>query len=327
MTTAMPEVVLLRPATLAEATALRRRHPESRILAGGTDLVTNMRRGIVEAATLIDLSSLAELRSIEAADGGLRIGAAVTIEALTRDETVRRGFAAVAEAGATIAGPGHRAAATVAGNLCLDTRCLYYNQSEWWRRANGYCLKLKGDTCHVAPQGKLCRAAFSGDLAPALMVHDAVVEIAGSGGMRRLPLADLYAEDGARHLRLEPGEFLAAVRLPASTARSAYAKARVRDSIDFPLAGVAASLASDEPGVARLAVAVTGTNSRPVLIEGLEGSWNLPPDEAALARLDKLVQKQVSPMRTTMTAAHYRRLAAAALARRLLIRLAGERTA
>ena len=121
--------------------------------------------------------------------------------------------------------PGHRAVATLGGNLCLDTRCVFYNQSEWWRRSNEYCLKQGGDTCHVAPQGRHCHAAFSGDLAPALIVLEADVEIVGPRGVRRLPLADLYVDDGAAPLALGAGrDSSRRVRVPAQPAR---ARARI----------------------------------------------------------------------------------------------------
>lgn len=324
MSEPMPDFVLLRPTSLAEAIAARTEHAGSRILAGGTDLIVNMRRGLVETGALVDVSLVPALGTIEAKADGLRIGAAVTLARLAAHEAVRAQYGAVAEAAQSIAGPGHRTCATVGGNLCLDTRCLYYNQSHWWRKASGFCLKYKGDTCHVAPQGQRCRAAFCGDLAPALLVHGAKAEIAGLQGTRRPPLTDLYRDDGAAHLALAGDEMLVAVELLAGGWRSAYAKARVRDSIDFPLAGVAVALQPEGAREARLRVAITGTDSRPFLLDGVDGRWMMPPDDAALSRLDKLVQKQVSPMRTTTTAAHYRRLAAAALAKRLLVQLAQE---
>ncbi|MGZ9052942.1 MAG: FAD binding domain-containing protein, partial [Rhodoplanes sp.] len=216
----------------------------------------------------------------------------------------------------------HRSMATVGGNLCLDTRCIYYNQSEWWRRSNRYCLKHRGDTCHVAPQGQRCHAAFSGDLAPALMVLGAEIEIAGPAGRRRIPLAELYAEDGRAHLKLAQGELLVCVQLPAAPPPSTYAKVRLRGAIDFPLAGVAVSLAVADGVVSALRVGLTGTNSRPFLLDGVDAFIGRPLDEDALVRLDRLVQKQVQPMRTTLASANYRRLAAAALARRLAARLA-----
>ena len=218
------------------------------------------------------------------------------------------------EAARSIAAPGHRSVATLGGNLCLDTRCLYYNQSEQWRRSNGYCLKYGGDTCHVAPQGRKCRAAYSGDLAPALLVLQAEVETTS----RRMLLEELYRDDGANHLQLAPGEIVCAVRIPAPRGRSGYAKARARGAIDFPLAGVAMALELRSGHIAQLRVALTGTNSRPFVLSGTDAFIGGKPDGATLA---KLVQKQAAPMRTSVTAADYRRQAAMVLARRLLDRL------
>jgi len=169
----------------------------------------------------------------------------------------------------------------------------------------------------VAPQGRHCHAAFSGDLAPALMVFDAKVEIAGNAGRRSLPLADLYVADGRAHLALGADEFVVAVQLPPDPPPSMYAKARTRGAIDFPLAGVAVALAAEDGQVATLRVGLTGTNARPFLLEGTDAFIGRPLDKAALVQLERLVQKQVQPMRTTLASAHYRRLVAASLARRL----------
>jgi 4-hydroxybenzoyl-CoA reductase subunit beta len=312
-----------RPRDVEAAITLCSENTQSRYIAGGTDLMVNIRRGIRQPNLLVDLSGVDVLNEFEITGAGARIGAGVTLARLAADPGVRERYCAVAEAAEAIAGPSHRTMATVGGNLCLDTRCIYYNQSEWWRHANQYCLKNRGDTCHVAPQGKRCHAAFSGDLAPALMVLGAEIEILGPAGRRRIPLGDLYIEDGRAHLKLAPGELVICVQLPAAPPPSAYAKVRLRGSIDFPLAGVAVSLAMAGDAVSEFRVGLTGTNSRPFLLEGTESFLGHPLDEEALARLDKLVQKQVQPMRTTLASANYRRLAAAALARRLSARLAG----
>jgi 4-hydroxybenzoyl-CoA reductase subunit beta len=322
MNAQLPDFSLSRPQSADEAIAQRVAAPAGRYLAGGTDLIVNMRRGLVETDLLIDLSGIAELAILSADEAGLHIGAGVRLADLAADPAARKNYAAIVQAVSAVAGPGHRAAASIGGNLCLDTRCLYYNQSEWWRRSNAYCLKYKGDVCHVAPTGDKCRAAFSGDLPPALLVHNAEVEIAGPGGRRRLPLTGLYRDDGAAHLTLAPEELLVAVHLPAGSRRSAYEKIRVRGAIDFPLAGVAVAIV-DQDKPARLKIAVTGTNSRPFLIEGLDDLDAGKLGEAEFVQIEKAVQKQVSPVRTTMVAGHYRRLAAATLARRLAKDLAG----
>ena len=312
---------LTRPATVEDAVAAYCQNPGSRYIAGGTDLVVNMRRGITQPSLLVDLSGIAELTEIGADAGGVSIGAGVTLAALARHPTLGDRYRAVAQAAESIAGPGHRNLATVGGNLCLDTRCIYYNQSEWWRSANNYCLKNRGDTCHVAPQGQRCHAAFSGDLAPALLALGATVDIEGAKGPRRIPLGDLYVEDGKAHLALEPGELLVAVHLPADAPASAYRKARTRAAIDFPLAGVAVALAVAGKKVASLRIALTGTNSRPFLLAGTEAFVGHAVDDKMLQAIDRAVQKQVQPMRTTLASSNYRRLAAAALARQLTAQL------
>ena len=311
---------LCRPGSLAEAATLLAATPGARLLAGGTDLLPNLRDGLGEPAALVDLAGVAELSAITITGEGATIGSGVTLRRLAADDALAQALPVLAEAAATVAGPAHRTVATLGGNLCLDTRCVFYNQSEWWRRANDFCLKLGGDVCHVAPQGEHCHAAFSGDLAPALLVLGADVQIAGPRRVRRIALAELYVEDGARHLSLVPGEIVAAIHIPAQPAhvRSGYRKARVRGAIDFPLAGVAARVEVVDGRLRGLSVALTGTNSRPFLLEGAAALVAEPTLDEALAKLGKLVQKQVSPMRTTVTHSNYRRQVAAALAQRLV---------
>ncbi len=317
----LPNFNLLRPRSIAEAVAARASAGEIRFLAGGTDLLPALRRGLMQANTLIDLSDVAELRGITADSQGVRIGAGATIEELAAHPLMLRDYPAVAVAALAIAGPTHRAVGTVGGNLCLDTRCRYYNQSEPWRTANNFCMKLDGDTCRVAPKSDRCYAAYSGDLAPALMVHGAVAEIAGPGGTRHAPLAEMFADDGIVYLTLAPGELLVAVRLPAADGwRSGYEKIRTRGAIDFPLVGVAVALRVEDGKLLDLRIAITGADSRPLLATGLDELCALPLDEA-LTRLDKLVRKQVGPMETTIAPATYRRRVVPVLARRLIHRL------
>ena len=315
---------LHRAGTAAQAAALLASLPRARIIAGGTDLVPNLRRGIGAPPALVDVSGIAGLAAIARDAQGWRIGAGATLARLAADESIARELPALAQAAASVAGPGHRSVATLGGNLCLDTRCVYYYQSEWWRRSNHYCLKHGGETCHVAPQGKRCHAAFSGDVAPALLALDATAEVVGQTGLRSAPLADLYADDGAAHLRLLADELIVAVRIPPQPAgsRSGYRKARVRGAMDFPLAGVAMRADFDSGKLAGLRVALTGTNSRPLLLDGTEALYGAPVDEAMLTLLAKRIGKQVSPMRTTVAASNYRRQVAIVLAQGLLRDLA-----
>ena len=321
----LPEFDLHRPATAAEAVALRAANPEARYLAGGTDMIVNVRRGIETPTALIDLSGVADMAGIEVADDRVRVGAGARLRELADHAVLRRDYPAVAEAAAAVAGPTHRRYGTVGGNLCLDTRCIYYNQSQWWRESNEFCLKHLGAVCHVAPGGKRCFAAYSGDVAPAMMVCGAEAELVGPGGARAVPLADLYRDDGMNHLALGEGELLASVllpRLPAG-ARSGYEKSRIRGSIDFPLAGVAALLAMENGRLADLRVALTAVNPLPRMVTGTEKFVGAPLDADALDAIRETVRKQAKPMRTTTVAPWYRRRVVGALARRLAARLAG----
>jgi 4-hydroxybenzoyl-CoA reductase subunit beta len=333
---ALPSFDLIRPRTLAELMAARAAHPQSSMLGGGTDLLVNIRRGIVAPQVLIEINDVAELRDIKADARALEIGAAVRLSELAAHPDVVRYYPAVAQAAGHIAGPTHRNMGTVGGNLALDTRCIFYNQSEWWREANHHCLKTTGELCHVAPKSRgVCFATFSGDLAPALLVFDAEIDLAGPGGLRTMPLAELYIGyarqdepvtetrgDGKYFLALRPGEIITAVRARNTPSlRSAYDKIRIRRSIEYPVAGVAVALRRDGDALADLRVAFTGTNPRPVRLSGTAALCGGPLDPRVIAGLEALMRDQIMAMKTTFTPGHYRRRVAGVLARRLVQRL------
>jgi 4-hydroxybenzoyl-CoA reductase subunit beta len=313
----LPDFRLIRPQSLDQAVMALKSEPGARLCAGGTDLVVNMRRGLVEVETLVDLSGIADLKTLDLDKNGLRIGAGVTLRELAQHPGLTGSYQAITQAAGLVAGPGHRQVATLGGNLCLDTRCLYYNQSHWWRKANNFCLKFRGDICHVAPKGDRCRAAFSGDMAPALMVLDASVEIVGPDGTRRVPLAELYREDGTDYLTLKPGEILTAAHVPVQRGESAYDKIRVRGAVDFPLAGVAVAWRQDANGAHLFQLAITGTNSMPINVDIPAPLGRDEDPDPYFAAMEKLVQKSVSPQRTSTIAPHSRRLSISALASRL----------
>jgi len=199
---------------------------------------------------------------------------------------------------------------TIGGNICLDTRCLWYNQSLTWRKACGFCIKKDGDLCHVAPGGAKCWAAFSADTPPALLCLDAEIEIAGPAGMRRLPLRDFYTGLGDAYRKLQPNELLTRVFLPEKSAdyRGIYRKLRIRGSIDYPLAGVAVVMKRSNGHVEDARIGLTAVNPAPVLVKGatelLEGKQLT--EELAEAAGD-LAAKTAKPLTTSALTPEYRR--------------------
>ncbi|HMF23469.1 MAG TPA: 4-hydroxybenzoyl-CoA reductase subunit beta [Pseudolabrys sp.] len=333
---ALPEFRVLTPATIDDVIAARAAHPDSKPLGGGTDLVVNIRRGIVAPPILIDMNRVPELHAIKADASKLEIGASVRLNELAENAEIISHYPVVAQAAAHIAGPTHRNMGTVGGNLCLDTRCIFYNQSEWWRDANNHCLKTTGAICHVAPKSRgVCFATFSGDIAPALLTLGAEVDVAGPQGRRSFPLNKLYIGfarqdvpvtdtqgDGKFYLSLRPGEVVTGVRVKNTPGlRSAYDKIRIRRSIEYPVAGVAVALKREGNQLTDLRIGFTGTNPRPVLLEGTQALCGGTLDERVFKGLDALVRDQIMPMKTTFTPGHYRRRVAGVLARRLLARL------
>jgi len=331
----LPELDMLRAKSINDVIAARAANPEAKLLGGGTDLVVNIRRGIVAPPLLIDMNDIAELKTIKADATGLEVGASVTLNELAEHPDVQKFYPVVAQAAGAIAGPTHRVMGTVGGNICLDTRCIYYNQSEWWRAANNHCLKTTGTKCHVAPKSRgVCFATYSGDLAPAFLTLDADVDIAGPDGKRTVKLNSIYIGfarqdipvtetmgDGKYYLALRNGEFVTAVRAKNTQGlRSAYDKIRIRRSIEYPVAGAAVALVRNGDTIADLRVAFTGTNPRPVLLEGTKVLCGRPFEDI-LKELDNLVRDQVMAMKTTFTPGHYRRRVAGVLARRMVERL------
>lgn len=252
---------LIFPKSLEEASrTLEEGRGAIRILAGGTDLLPNLKHRIYgDVPALLSLRKIPGLSYIEARPQEIRIGAATRLSTLATSELLQQTYPALAMAIANIASPQIRNMATLGGNLCLDTRCTYINQTEFWRQALGGCLKALGTVCHVVSGGRNCVAAFSADSPIALLALEAQVEIQGVDGPRTIPLADLYNADGVHHLNLEPGDIVCGVRIPVRPGRKlAFRKWSVRHAIDFPLVNIALRIDARDSGEIEDAVAVVG---------------------------------------------------------------------
>jgi 4-hydroxybenzoyl-CoA reductase subunit beta len=308
----LPEFKLFRPRSVQEAIDSLCKHANNiRVLAGGTDLIPSMRQKLFEPQYVLDLRGIAEMRGIKPqADGGVEIGALTTLSAIEKSAVLCQHYPVLAEAAATVASPVLRNMGTIGGNICLDTRCLWYNQSLTWRKGCGFCIKKDGDLCHVAPGGTKCWAAFSGDTPPALLCLDAEIEIVSPNGARRIPLREFYTGLGDSYRKLQPNELVTRVFLPAAAAnyRGVYRKLRVRGSIDYPLAGVAVVMKRSNGHVADARVAITAVNPAPMLVNGAsEMLAGKALDEALADGVGDLAARSAKPLTTSALTPEYRR--------------------
>jgi 4-hydroxybenzoyl-CoA reductase subunit beta len=233
-----------------------------------------------------------------------------TLRTVERSDFLRQHYPVLTEAAATVASPVLRNMGTIGGNICLDTRCLWYNQSLAWRKGCGFCIKKDGDLCHVAPGGTKCWAVFSGDTPPALLCLNAEIEIAGPSGTRRVPLSDFYTGLGEDYRKLQPKELVTRIFLPASAAgyRGVYRKLRVRGSIDYPLAGVAVVMKRSNGHVADARIGITAVNPAPLLVKGAtELLSGKPVDESLAEAVGDLAARTAKPLTTSALTPEYRR--------------------
>src|ERR1035437_421203 len=262
----LPHFTYHAPRTIREAADLLAASPDTTmIVAGGTDLLPNMKRRQQTPATLVGLRQIAELKTI--ANGhGLTIGAGATLADLVRDPRVRRSYAGLWQAAAQVATPHLRNMGTIGGNLCLDTRCNYYDQNYEWRKAINFCMKKDGKTCWVATSSPKCLAVSSSDTAPALLALGATITLVSAEKTRAVALADLYRNDGIHYLTRLPTEILTAIDVPRLDGwRSTYWKLRRRGSFDFPVLSVAAAVKLAADGTVEAARVVRGAvASRPL---------------------------------------------------------------
>jgi 4-hydroxybenzoyl-CoA reductase subunit beta len=308
----LPEFKLLRPRGVAEAIRRLGEHAGNvRVLAGGTDMIPSMRQRLFEPEYVLDLRGIDTMRGIRPqGGGGVEIGSLTTLREIERSDFLRQHYPVLTEAAATVASPVLRNMGTIGGNICLDTRCLWYNQSLTWRKGCGFCIKKDGDLCHVAPGGTKCWAVFSGDTPPALLCLDAEIEIASASGTRRVPLHDFYSGLGDAYRKLRPDELVTRVLLPASAAnyRGVYRKLRVRGSIDYPLAGVAVVMKRSNGQVADARIGITAVNPAPLLVKGTsELLTGKAIDETLAEAVGDLAAKTAKPLTTSALTPEYRR--------------------
>jgi 4-hydroxybenzoyl-CoA reductase subunit beta len=326
----LPEFKLLRPRTVEEAVTLLAKYggpgggpAQVRIVAGGTDIIPSMRQKLFEPQHVLDIRGIKELKGIRPqADGSVEIGALTSLTTIERSDYLRKHFPVLVEAAGTVASPVLRNMGTIGGNICLDTRCLWYNQSLTWRKACGFCIKKDGDLCHVAPGGSKCWAAFSGDTPPALLCLSAEIELVSTSGVRRLRLCDFYTGLGDDYRKLQANEIVTKVFLPVASSgwQGIYRKLRIRGSIDYPLAGVAVAIKRENGHIADARIALTAVNPAPVLVKGVrEVLAGKTLTEERAETIGNLAAKTAKPLTTSALTPEYRREMIRVFTRRALL--------
>ena len=326
----LPDFQLARPRTLPEAIVHLREHEGVRILAGGTDLLPSMRQKLFEPECVIDIRRIPELKGIRETEKGIEIGALTTLSEIEHSAILKKNYVVLTEAAKTVASPVLRNMGTIGGNICLDTRCLWYNQSLAWRKSCAFCIKKDGDLCHVAPGGTKCWAAFSGDTPAALLCLNAEIEIASASATRRIPLHDFYTGEGDGYRKLQSHELVTRVILPRASAgyRGLYRKLRIRGSIDYPLAGVAVALKRSNGHVEDLRIAITAVNPAPLLVKGIEAmTTGRAMNQTIAESVAELAARTAKPLTTSALTPEYRREMIRVFTKRALLEAFGQRPA
>jgi 4-hydroxybenzoyl-CoA reductase subunit beta len=289
------------PKSIVEAAKiLAAEGPQAMPIAGGTDLLPNMKRRHQTPATLVSLRQIEALKKTSNGSGAV-LGAGLTLNEVVANRAVREKYAGLWQAAAQVATVHLRNMGTLGGNLCLDTRCNYYNQNYEWRKAIDFCLKKDGKICWVATASKRCVAVSSTDTAPALIALGASVRLVSTQGERDVALADLYRNDGIDYLTRRPDEILTEVKLPEPEGwRSSYWKLRRRGSFDFPVLGVAAAVKTARDGTVEDArIALGAVSSRPLLTKAGELLVGRKLTDEAIAEVGRKVASVAKPMDNT----------------------------
>lgn len=318
-----------RPGSIEEALALLAEHGEDAMpIAGGTDLVPNMKHGLFTPGHLVALSGVPEMRGVEVGEEGIRIGACESLDSLAGHPALRRYFPALARACELVSGPQLRRMGTLGGNVCLDTRCTYYNQTHFWRKSLGFCLKKDGELCHVVKGATKCVAAHSADTPPVLTVLGATLEITGQGGRRTVPVSEFYSSDGVWNRRMEPDELLTSIFVPYPEApsRTSFQKMRLRDSIDFPVVNLAVAVTLDAEarvtGMSMVASALGAYPRRIGKVEETAAGNRLTP--SVIDAIADQAFRQCHPLANIIVDVEWRRAMVPVLVRRALQEIAAQ---
>jgi 4-hydroxybenzoyl-CoA reductase subunit beta len=310
----LPKLAYKRAKSLEEAIHLFQKYDEKAFyLAGGTDMVPQLKLRLHKPTALIDLKNIGDLKGTDVHEGWLSIGANTTLFALKNDPVVREYFPALSESLDATSCETLQMRGTIGGNILQNTRCLFYNKSLEWRKAKGFCLKLGGETCNVAPNSRACFANYCSDNVPSLLTLSAEVTFNGIGGKRRMSLAEIFSGDSRTPFRITPDEILTRILIPLRKTKGAYEKIRVRDSIDYPLVNAAISV---EDGRGKLSIGAVGPVPFVYNLKNMK--------ENTVEEITDRVYSDSKPVANTTLPASYRKRMSRVLAKRVVAKVLQE---
>lgn len=305
----LPKFKYFEPKDLKAAAGILQDEPAAKILAGGTDLLVNMKHRVECPPVLVNIKRIADLDYIRQENGDIRIGALTRLKRLQADSLVVENFPGLAQAASAVGSYHHQVMGTVAGNICQQNRCMYFNQSKWWRSSRPTCYKAGGEICHVVNKKEICYSAYCGDMAPVLMVLNARIALVGPDGSKEMPIEDFFSGNGKAPLVKKPTEILNEIIIPKASANgiSTYIKFANRGSIDFPIVGTALWASENEK---QYRVAFTAVDRKPVRGKQVEDflngkEWSAENVKAA----SDLATKAAKPVKTSVySPSHKRRM-------------------
>jgi len=310
----LPKFEYFEPESLKEALALLSRDEgNSCLVAGGTELYVKMKQRLLTPRQVVNLKTVSDPDFIHYSDKeGLRIGALATLESVESAAVVQEKYPGLAQAAGRVASPAIRNTGTIGGNVCLDTRCWYYNQSHWWRKSLPVCFKRGGDVCHVVKGGDHCYALCLADTAPILVALEAKAKLLDGDKQREVELKDFFTNKGEKANQLKASEILSEIQIapPSPHTGSAYLKYSTRGSIDFPILGVAVvvSLESKKGRCKGARIVLGGVDSGPVIAEeAAEAFKGKEPNDKVLEEVSQLALKGAHPVTHMGTPASYKR--------------------
>lgn len=303
----LPKFEYFEPKDLEEAVSILQNEPSAKVLAGGTDLLVNMKHRVECPPTVVNIKGIDGLAYIRQDNGAVRIGALTKLKALYMAPLILEKLPCLAEAAAVVGSFHHQVMGTLAGNICQQNRCKFFNQSKWWRSSRPTCFKAGGEVCHVVNKKKVCYSSYCGDTAPALLVLNARIAITGRDGTREISFEDLFTGDGKKPLALSSEEIITEIIVPreAMNGIGSYAKFANRESIDFPIVGAAYWASPDNQ---QYRVAFTAVDRKPVRGHRIEGALNGKTlSEDALNAACDLAGKEAKPLKTSVYSPSFKR--------------------